>query len=44
MKLFLDDLRQPVEAYEITKLSMYKEKDWTIAITYQEFENREKQF
>lgn len=37
MKLFLDDLRQPIEVFEMTKLPIYKEKDWTIVRTYQEF-------
>lgn len=36
-KLFLDDLRQPVDAYFYMHAPIYNEPDWTIVRNYDEF-------
>lgn len=35
--LFLDDLRDPKNAFEITKLSIYINLEWEIVRNYNEF-------
>ena len=37
--LFLDDIREPEEAYSYTQLSIYTELNWKIVRNYEEFIN-----
>lgn len=36
-KLFLDDIREPIDAYEYTQRSIYKELGWIVVRSYDEF-------
>ena len=36
-KLFLDDIREPIHAYEYTRWEGFLKKDWTIVRNYEDF-------
>jgi hypothetical protein len=38
-KLFIDDIRNPIDVFGYTNKEIFKEKDWIIVRTYEEFTN-----
>lgn len=35
--LFLDDVREPIQAFTYTKLNIFRDKDWAIVRNFEEF-------
>lgn len=37
--LFLDDVREPKQAYTYTKLDLFKDKSWVVVRNFEEFKD-----